>query len=131
MSEQFSLTSPDTPNREIEDDPIPKAFQYFVEVTGKSERYLLTQSRYKKARLRWEEEAKNLRLVGVSRSDLRKEVGMTFKHVIDELAESDFHRENGYLDWEQLFDSSERFEKWKSRWESGWSEKQKAKGKRR
>lgn len=112
---------PDKPK--AEDDPIPKAFAYFVEKAGKSERYTLTEKRIKKARLRWKEEEQVQKKLGVPRDKLRSIVGQNFKHVIDELTSSTYHRENGFLEWEQIFDSRERFERWLDRWENDYSAK--------
>jgi hypothetical protein len=106
-----------------QDDPIPKVFAYFCEQAGKSSHYRFTVKRHRMAAKRWAEEVAAERKVGTPQDQIRKVVGARFRAVIDEICACDFHRENGYLDWEQLFNSEERFTKWVDRYENGFSER--------
>src|SRR5208337_2098070 len=106
------------------DDPIPKAFVYFVEQSGKTSRYTLTPKRHRMAEKRWEEEEKFQLSKGIQKDKLREAVSRSFRHVINELVASKYHQENGYVEWEQLFRSTEAFEKWLDRYENGYAEHQ-------
>lgn len=72
---------------------------------------------------RWKEESAIERSEGTPNTLIRARVGTTFKHIIDELCDSQFHKANGYLDWEQLFNSEDRFTKWIDRYENGFSQR--------
>lgn len=109
----------------VDDDPIPKVFAYFVEKTGKTDQYTLTSARYRMAKKRWDEEVKMCRKLKVHEDRIRATVGIHFRNVIDELSDSEYHRKNGYLDWEQLFESREKLEKWIERYASEYSANQK------
>jgi len=108
----------------ISDDPIPKVFAYFCEAAGKSPQYRLTKKRYDMAKRRWNEESKVERSRRTPAEKIRSIVGNRFKNVIDEICSCEFHRKNGYLDWEQLFGSEDRFNKWVDRYENGYAEHQ-------
>jgi hypothetical protein len=107
-----------------EDDPIPKAFAYFCERANKSDRYQLTEKRRAMAARRWAEEAMIEHNRGTPPQEIRGKVGVTFKNIIDELCASKFHREGGYLGWEQLFRSEDNFTKWIDRYENNFSHHQ-------
>jgi len=108
------------------DDPIPKVFSYFCEQAGKTKHYRLTAKRLRMARKRWNEEVKAEITDNTPREQIRRVVGMRFKHVIDELCDSKFHRDGGYLEWEQIFNSEDRFTKWVDRYENGYSQRKDA-----
>lgn len=105
-----------------EDDPIPKVFAYFCEQSGKSKHYRLTEKRRRMAVRRWAEEVAAEKAEGTPKGKIRSVVGNRFKHVIDEICDSKFHRENGYIEWDQLFNSEDRFTKWVDRYENGYSQ---------
>ena len=107
----------------VGDDPIPKVFAYFCEQAGKSKHYRLTAKRQRMANKRWAEEVAAEKLNGTPQARIRSVVGNRFKDVIDEICSCEFHRENGYLDWEQLFYSEDRFTKWVDRFENGFAQR--------
>jgi hypothetical protein len=87
-------------------------FRYYCERIGRTERYALTEKRRRACELRLKEFQ---RYYGKTLEDAEKAA----REAIDNLAGSDWHRENGHVDWlEQIFRGFEEFEK---RWT--WSER--------
>lgn len=123
-----STAPPESPFLFLEEleihDPIPKAFAYFIKQSGKTTRYSLTPKRHRMATKRWKEEEKYQLSKGISKDKLRQVVSASFRHVINELVDSKYHQENGYVEWEQLFRSPDAFEKWLDRYEHDYAEHQ-------
>lgn len=86
------------------DAMIVKAFEYYCKKFERSPtQYSLTDNRRKKAILRFREREN---IVGTDQA--RREI----RFAIDNLAASDYHVTNGYIDWvDQIFKSAEEFEK--------------------
>ncbi len=100
---------------QVLDDPIVKAFTYFCTEAGKTGRYVLTPDRRKMAEKRWKESVALVRAEGVATEDVRGEVGRMFKKAIDKIVASDWHYDNGFLEWDQVFKSESNFTKWLDR----------------
>jgi hypothetical protein len=83
---------------------VERLFSYYCRKLGRDpERYTLTAERRKKAEMRLRERAK--------RAGPEKALEEA-KQCIDNLAASEYHRSQGYMDWtEQIFRSAEEFEK--------------------
>ena len=85
---------------------IDRAFEFYIFTFGKNpKKYQLTDARRQKAGLRFRE---RLKANDGDEGLVEKEFGKC----IENLAASDYHRTNGYIDWiEQIFRSQEEFEK--------------------
>jgi hypothetical protein len=92
--------------RQWETDLTKRMFSFYCDAVNRdSRRYTLTEKRRKKAYLRIEE---RLKVHGGDRAKVEIEI----VKAIENLAQSDYHRTNGYQDWEnQIFRSEEEFEK--------------------
>jgi Helix-turn-helix domain len=106
----------------VEDDPIPKVFAYFCERAEKSSAYRLTDKRHAMAARRWAEEVKVEKANGTV--DIHAAVSKKFRHVINEICASQWHREHGHVEWKQLFETEEKFTTWLDRFESDFARKQ-------
>jgi hypothetical protein len=124
-SKDFTLRSEiDDHKNSPSHDPIPKVFAFFVERAEKSSRYELTESRRVMAARRWAEQERAERKRGTVPEKVRAAVSETFRNVIEEICASSFHQKNGYVEWEQLFKTEERFVKWIDRYENNFAANQ-------
>jgi hypothetical protein len=88
---------------------IEQAFRWFCEQAGKTKAYQLTAKRKTMAEARWKE----LRAAH-SYDDSKK----LFANAIRGLLEDDFMVREGYVDWEQVFQSPEKFQRRIERYEN-------------
>jgi hypothetical protein len=96
--EQNTLVSPSDLN-------VEKLFEYFCQQSGKTKAYTLTKKRKRMAELRWKEALK------ISAGDVGA-AKLLLRNAIDALTDSKFHKENGFLEWDQIFRSEENLTKW-------------------
>jgi hypothetical protein len=80
---------------------------YLLKLKKQPKQYILTAKRQQQGRARFQE---CLKKTGESHA-----AEAMMKEAIDKLAASEFHRANGYTDWEQVFRSQEKFENWFAR----------------
>ena len=106
------------PNGKDPVEIIGRAFDYFCKQAGKTSAYTLTPSRQKMALRRWNEIEKRLIAEGVTPDSLQVEIKKTIAHAIDGLLEDEFMRSHGFIDWEQIFRSQEKFQKRIERFEN-------------
>jgi len=97
---------------------IARAFDYFCKEAGKTKMYTLTEKRKKMALARWKEATDVLRAQGTAPEKLELEAMQVFKKAMDGLLEDEFMNENGYVEWEQIFGSPEKFQKRVQRYEN-------------
>lgn len=84
---------------------IQRLFSFYVKVFERDTRYKLTDQREKKCALRLQE------LMRENGGDLDK-AESTAREAIEKLSLSQWHRDNGHIDWlEQVFRSQEEFQK--------------------
>jgi len=88
---------------------IHEAFVWFVQNAGKTKAYELTTKRRQMAERRWNEIARSLS--GSSKEEIVSECTTRFKKALKGLIENPFMRKGRYLDWEQVFNSQEKFQK--------------------
>lgn len=93
--------------REVQETPestLDRAWTYFIAKLKKNAKlYTLTEKRKKQGLSRISECLKKC-------DGDYKQAAMVIKNAIDALAESQWHRDNGFDDWEQIFRSAEKFE---------------------
>jgi hypothetical protein len=99
-------------------DIIARAFAYFCEHGGKTKMYTLTEKRKKMAQTRWKETINLLSDQGTAPEKLELEAKRVFRKAMDGLLEDEFMNENGYVEWEQIFSSPEKFQKRIQRYEN-------------
>jgi hypothetical protein len=82
-----------------------KVFQYFCEKAEKSKAYLFTDKRKKQCTARWVDALK------IAAGDIKSAKNL-MAHAIDALIADSFMQDNGYVEWEQIFRSTDQFTKW-------------------
>jgi hypothetical protein len=92
-------------DRKQETEIVERLFDFYCESMGRDpRRYTLTKTRRDKALLRLRERRKVHGTLEAAEADLAQ--------AIENLAASEYHRTNGYIDWlDQIFRSAEDFEK--------------------
>lgn len=98
-------------------DVISAAFDYFREQAGKSQFYVLTEKRRKMGEQRWKE-AVAMVSGQVPAEKVDRSARALFGKAIKALLEDEFMVAGGYIEWEQIFRSPDRFTKWIDRYDN-------------
>lgn len=87
-------------------ETIQRVWNYYVLILGRASTYTFTYKRKSKAIARYQDCLK------LARGD-PEEAAALMKRAVDALASSQFHRDGGYIDWDDnLFKSTEQLQKW-------------------
>jgi len=89
---------------------IEAAFKFFCDKTEKTKHYNLTPKRRKMAEMRWREIVKDLKSEFPS-DKIENAAKWMFHDAIMGLVSNNFLMENGYADWEQIFGTTEKFQR--------------------
>jgi hypothetical protein len=117
VNTQTSLYPSKTDESKIEPDIIVKAFQHFVSITEKTKHYTLTPKRRKMAENRWKE-AVQMVSADYPPEKVERQAKKLFGKAMDALVADEWMRDNGFWEWDQIFRSAEKFQKWIDRFDN-------------